>query len=98
MYVRRPHDLGALIRDRRKAKGLTQAALGRQLGVRQEWVSNLEKGKFGSRLDLVLAALDALGVSLWADIGEGAPPPGSAKARSSKIDMASLVDQMLNEL
>ncbi len=101
MYVTSLRDIGALVRDRRQAKGLSQAALAHQLGVRQAWVSDLENGKFGARLDLVLAVLAAVGVRLWADIGEGAPLPGatSSDARAKDdVDLAAAVDDMLDEL
>jgi HTH-type transcriptional regulator/antitoxin HipB len=101
MYISSPRDVGALIRDRRQAKGLTQSALARELGVRQAWVSDLENGKFGSRLDLVLSALKAVNVKLWADIGDRAQLPGATPVDPDKgddVDLAAVINDMLDEL
>jgi y4mF family transcriptional regulator len=98
MYLRRPRDFGALIRDRRKALELTQSDLANRLKVSRRWVGYLEKGDSNARLDLVLSALTALGVKLWADIGDGVTPPGATPPDGDRIDMAALVDQMLDKL
>jgi len=62
--LRTPAEIGALIRDRRKARGLLQADLAARLGVSRLWVGEIERGKPGANLGLVLRALDMLGVRL----------------------------------
>jgi HTH-type transcriptional regulator/antitoxin HipB len=65
--LRTPTDIGALIRDRRRALRLDQADLAQMVGVSRLWVNQVERGKTGASLGLVLRALDRLGVSLLAD-------------------------------
>jgi HTH-type transcriptional regulator/antitoxin HipB len=65
--LRTPADIGALIRDRRRALRLDQAALARMIGVSRLWVNQIEHGKPGAGLGLTLRALNALGVELLAD-------------------------------
>jgi HTH-type transcriptional regulator/antitoxin HipB len=64
MLIRTPTDLGAVIRDRRRRRGLNQEALAQKLGVSRQWVVEVEKGKPRAEVGLVLRALAALGVAL----------------------------------
>lgn len=65
--------LGARMRERRRAMGLTQAQLGGRIGIHQTAVSKMERGK-GARFSLETwaAAAAALGYELTAFF-EGAP-------------------------
>jgi len=63
----RPEEIGALIRDRRRALNWSQTELGARINARQAWVSDLERGKPTLQLGKVLQALRALGVTLNAD-------------------------------
>lgn len=67
MRIRTPADVGALVRERRKAKKLDQRALAARVGVSREWIIDLEGGKPGASLGLVLRTLDALDASLSVD-------------------------------
>jgi len=58
--VRTPRQLGAFIRRVRRQRGLTQAALGRITGLRQETVSLVEAGNPAAKLETILAVLAAL--------------------------------------
>jgi len=99
MYVHRLDDIGALIRDRRQEKGWTQARLAEAVGVPRKTIVRLENATHASRVDLVLAALNALNVRLWADIGDGAPIPGAVRSDThDAVDMAAIVDDMLDNL
>jgi HTH-type transcriptional regulator/antitoxin HipB len=62
--LRTPNDIGALIRDRRRAMKLDQAELAEMIGVSRLWVNQVERGKAGASLGLVLRALGAVGVTL----------------------------------
>ena len=62
--LRTPADLGALIKDRRKALGLGQAELARRIGTARLWVAKLERGNPGANIGAILKALNALGLSL----------------------------------
>lgn len=58
--------LGARLRARRKALGLTQTELAELAGTTQRTVSVVESGKPTSRLDVVTAVADALGLVVMA--------------------------------
>ncbi|MBR1003574.1 MULTISPECIES: DUF3320 domain-containing protein [Bradyrhizobium] len=57
-------DLGALIRARRRALRWSQAHLAALAGVGRPWLVELEQGKSGAPMDLVIRALTALGYAL----------------------------------
>jgi HTH-type transcriptional regulator / antitoxin HipB len=63
--LRTPADIGALIKDRRRALGLDQAELAERIGVKRLWVNQVERGKPGASLGLVLRALAAVDVEIW---------------------------------
>lgn len=56
--------LGALVRQRRKEAGLSQAELAKAAAVGRRFVSELEGGKPTVRLDRVLAILAVFGQTL----------------------------------
>ena len=62
--LRTPAEIGALIKDRRRRLGLDQAHLAERIGVSRLWVNQVERGKPGASLGLVLRALAAVGVEL----------------------------------
>jgi HTH-type transcriptional regulator / antitoxin HipB len=75
MLLRTPNDLGSAIRDRRRRLNLDQSDLARQIGVSRKWIIDVEKGKPGAEIGLVLRTLDALGLRLALDTaGENATP------------------------
>ncbi len=71
MIVRTPREIGLLVRDRRRAQGITQATLAEHIGASREWIRLLESGKPRLELGLTLRALTALGINLNAEV---APP------------------------
>jgi HTH-type transcriptional regulator/antitoxin HipB len=82
------HDLAALLRGQRLAAGLTQAQLAAGAGVSRQWISELERGKPTAELGLVLAVLDALGLSL--EVRDG---PTEHPAPSSAADLDALLEE-----
>lgn len=64
MIIRNSRDLGALVRDHRVKKGLTQAQLATRVGVSRKWLIDLESGKRTSDLRLVLRTVNAIGLQL----------------------------------
>jgi HTH-type transcriptional regulator/antitoxin HipB len=59
--ARSPKQLGALIQQFRKQKGMTQTQLAARAGLRQEMVSIIETGHAGAKISSIcdlLAALD----------------------------------------
>lgn len=69
--LRTPADIGALIKVRRRELGLDQADLARQIGVSRLWVNQVERGRHGASLGLILRALGAVGVDLMGDASDG---------------------------
>lgn len=88
MRVRSPRDVGALVRDRRKALGVSQEALAAQVGVSRRWIVALEGGKPTVELGLVLRVLAALGVWLRSD---AAPPPTKSDIDRIMADLDELL-------
>ncbi len=74
MRLRTPRDIGLLIRERRRALGLGQAALADRVGVSRQWIIGIEKGKGGAALRLVLRTLDALGIAVYGEEPPSTPP------------------------
>jgi HTH-type transcriptional regulator/antitoxin HipB len=67
MHIRTPVDLGALIRQRRTALGLSQKSLADKVRVSRQWIVEVEKGKPTAEVGLVLRTMDCLGILLAAD-------------------------------
>lgn len=55
---------GAVIRDERKKKGMTQVELGKRTGLEQSTISLVEKGKSTVQLQTILVLLAALNLNL----------------------------------
>lgn len=64
MRVRTVLELGAAVRERREALGLSQRALSDAAGVTREWIVRFEGGKATVRLDRVFDVLTALGLGV----------------------------------
>jgi len=86
MRVRTPIDLGALIRERRKALRLDQKTLAEKVGVSRQWIVDVEQGKPRLEIGLVLRTADALGIVLTVD----KPTKGTSWAQPIILD--SIVD------
>jgi transcriptional regulator with XRE-family HTH domain len=92
MRIRKPHDLGPLIRARRRALGWSQHYLARQVGVGRQWLIELEGGKSSAPLDLVIRTLDTLtyglhvsdDTALWAAIEPGPSWEGGGSGRRAE--------------
>lgn len=76
--VRTPSDIGNIVRARRKRLGWDQARLANEIGVSRQWVVDIEKGKPRAELQLILRALQALGLELM--LG-----PGVAQAPQARV-------------
>ncbi len=59
-----PKDLGAVLRDLRKKKGLSQTELGRRVGLDQKRVSLMENGNPNVRIDSLFRLFSALEVGV----------------------------------
>jgi transcriptional regulator with XRE-family HTH domain len=56
--------LGREIRIQRIARGLTQAALAKLMGVERKWVVRLEAGNHAAEIANVINAIDVLGLEM----------------------------------
>lgn len=65
--ARTAKQIGAIIRRARRNAGLTQAELGKRIGLRQATISKLEAGEPATRLSTLLDALTALGLEIIID-------------------------------
>ncbi|MGB0678373.1 MAG: helix-turn-helix transcriptional regulator [Polyangiales bacterium] len=79
-------DIGLVLRQHRRARGITQAALAARIGVSRQWLSAVERGKARAEVGLVLRALRLLGVTLFAN----APVPADARALAAPEDAPAL--------
>jgi HTH-type transcriptional regulator/antitoxin HipB len=72
--VRSGADLGRAIAEARREQGLTQAALAERAGVSRGYLAQLETGKSGRLLDLLVRVLRRLGAEITVTFPT-APPP-----------------------
>jgi HTH-type transcriptional regulator / antitoxin HipB len=84
MLVTSSTELGAAIRERRRALQWTQTDLAGSIGVSKRWVVMVEQGKPTAEVQLVLRAVGALGLRL--DIS-------ASPAVHDGIDLAALIER-----
>jgi HTH-type transcriptional regulator/antitoxin HipB len=96
MRVRTPADFAAVVRDRRLKRGWKQVDLARKVGAGRQWIVDLERGKPGARLALVLRTLDALGITLTVGLASGAGKRTTKKASGTRrpVDIDRLLDNL----
>lgn len=71
MLITTPRDIGAAIRERRKLLGLDQAELASRVGVSRQWLIQVENGKAGVAIGLLLRIMNALDLKFTLDTGRG---------------------------
>ena len=90
MKIRNIKDLGAYLRARRTELGMDQATLAEKARTSRKWLIEVENGKPGAELGLVLRTLRALdvAVNLSADVPASKPAkvlkPKAGKAAATK--------------
>ena len=67
MQLGTPRDVGSALRHRRRGLKLDQHQLAKQIGVSRKWLIDVEKGKPGAEVGLILRAFTALGLRLMLD-------------------------------
>jgi HTH-type transcriptional regulator/antitoxin HipB len=93
MVIKSPTDIGAVIKEQRIKLGLDQDALAKKAGTSRKWLIEVEKGKPGAELELVLRTLRTLGITLHTT--ERSSRRSEARAGSSpSVDL----DAVLNSL
>lgn len=90
MVARTTRDIGLLIRARRKELGLDQRELASRVGVSRQWLIDLEKGKPGVEVGLVLRVLQALELVL--DVAPVQQERASTRKRMPHVDIDALID------
>lgn len=97
MHIRRPQDIGALVRSTRTAQDLNQQDLADRLGVSRWWVNELEGGKTTARMDLVLRCLNELGITLSAHSDDAAEVEPTSSDQGGLIDIDAIADTGLEQ-
>src|SRR5689334_19563344 len=92
MNIRTTADLGALIRDRRLAAGVTQAELAQRAGVGRAFLVRLEHGHPTLEVGRVLAVIEALDLIL--DATEAKEPAAASPDSRALLDS---IFESLNE-
>jgi HTH-type transcriptional regulator / antitoxin HipB len=69
-----PQDIGKMVRETRKAMGVTQKALALTSGTGLRFIVELERGKATAEIGKVLTILKTLGIQLTLT-----PPPAAIK-------------------
>ena len=99
MRIRTATDLGAFIRERRTRLGMDQIALATKAGTSRKWLVEVEQGKPGAEIGLILRTLKSLEISidLEADSSVATPPPGKVKAPDINSVLNSLKKRPLKK-
>jgi HTH-type transcriptional regulator / antitoxin HipB len=85
VQVRSADQVGNLVRSARLRRRMSQEDLAAAAGVSRRWLINLEAGKAGSELGLVLSVLNALGLPLLVDTPDA--PTHSDLRASANVDL-----------
>lgn len=98
MDAKNPRELGAIIRQARIERGLTQKALAELVGDYQPVISAIEKGHSGVRISLIFQIIKALGLSMQLESG-GAPAkrPPPADADDDAFDLDAIANTGLKK-
>jgi HTH-type transcriptional regulator/antitoxin HipB len=86
MRVRTDTDLGAFIRERRTQLGMDQITLAKKTGTSRKWLVEVEQGKPGAEIGLVLRTLKSLGVYIDLKTDSSPEPASATRARKPDID------------
>lgn len=94
-YLRRPDDIGAIIRNQRERLGLSQKEFAERLGTSRKWVNELEQGNPSAKISLVLRALSELEITVIAESGDKIEV--NSPAPIDEIDIDAIADMNLQE-
>jgi HTH-type transcriptional regulator/antitoxin HipB len=90
MRIRNIKDLGAYLRARRTQLGMDQATLAEKAGTSRKWLIEVENGKPGASLGLVLRTLRALDVAI--DLSDDVPVSKPADVLNPKASKAAAIE------
>jgi HTH-type transcriptional regulator / antitoxin HipB len=92
MQIRTATELGAFIRERRIALGMDQIALATKTGTSRKWLIEVERGKPGAEIGLILRTLKALTVSI--DLKTELPSKVSDRDQVNPANINRLLDTL----
>jgi HTH-type transcriptional regulator / antitoxin HipB len=84
-------EIGAAIRARRRELGWDQATLADKIGVSRLWVNQVEKGKPGAGVGLVLRAFAALDLTLMLDTPEASTSDSASPLPVESADILAIL-------
>ena len=92
MRIRTATDLGAFIRERRTALGMDQVSLAKKSGTSRKWLVEVEQGKPGAEIGLILRTLKSLEISIDVEADSQAETPSQGKEKAPDIN--SILDSL----
>ena len=92
MRIRTATDLGAFIRERRTKLRMDQIALAKKAGTSRKWLVEVEQGKPGAEIGLILRALTSLEISIDVEADSPVETPSLGKAKAPDIN--SVLDSL----
>ena len=90
--IRTATDLGAFIRERRTALGMDQLSLAKKAGTSRKWLVEVEQGKPGAEIGLILRTLKSLEISIDVEADSPVETPSQGKAKAPDIN--SVLDSL----
>jgi HTH-type transcriptional regulator/antitoxin HipB len=79
MRIRTAADLGAFIRERRTKLGMDQISLAKKAGTSRKWLVEVEQGKPGAEIGLILRTLKSLEISIDVEADSSVETPAQVK-------------------
>ena len=83
---------GVFIRERRTKLGMDQAALAQKAGTSRKWLVEVEQGKPGAEIGLILRTLKSLEISIDVEADSPVVTPSQGKAKAPDIN--SVLDSL----
>ena len=92
MRIRTATDLGAFIRERRTKLGMDQISLAKKAATSRKWLVEVEQGKPGAEIGLILRTLKSLEISIDVEADSPVETPSQSKAKAPDIN--SVLDSL----
>jgi HTH-type transcriptional regulator/antitoxin HipB len=92
MRIRTATDLGAIIRERRTKLRMDQSALAKKAGTSRKWLVEVEQGKPGAEIGLILRTLKSLEISIDVEADSSVGTPSQSKTKAPDIN--SVLDSL----
>ena len=93
MRIASGKDLGAVIKEARLKRGISQSDLAETVSVDQSIISRVERGYPGTRIGIILRILKALKLSIGVgEEDEVAPPSSTKRAKADYFDLDAIAN------